>query len=393
MHALARIVGAAGCLLAALFAGALAWIGEEAQGRHAGEIAQRTGYAPAVFAHLEAGRLATPPSPPRPQDIAHLLKRAPLSDGALGLSGLAALAENRLELVDSRLRQAMRRNPRNAPARIWLADRALGSGDAASAILHLDSLIRLDGTRTDLWIDALVLVARLPGGLDALRRRLEAGEEPPAWSLALVGRLNSSPIDTDDLEPLNRLTPQAQASFVQRVLAEGGAAAAYRAWQGFVEGAAEAGPRAWPYDAGFEGRPGPAPFNWTLGSNLVEFAARGGLDISYLGRDRVPFAEQMILLPRGRYRFATRLSGESAPNGGGFTWEVSCTTPPGLLGQVEIRDLTYASKTFAFEFSVPASGCEAQVLRLLGLPGEFPTQARAAIASVEILPLDDEATR
>jgi len=389
---LARLVGAAGCLVAALVAGALAWIGQEGRGPNAPHIAEQTGYAPAVYALLEAGRLAVPPSPPSADDIAYLLKRAPLSDGAPGLSGLLALSEGKPEEANRRFTEAVRRNPRNRAARVWLADRALGSGDAAGAIAHLDSLTRLDRSRTDLWVDALVLVARLPGGLDALRRRLEASDEPPAWSLALVAKLNSSQLALDDLEPLNRLTPQTQASFLQRVAAERGPATAYRAWKAFLPDAS-AEDITWPYDPGFEGKPGPAPFNWTLSSNLAELSARGGLDLSYLGRGRVPFVEQTVLLAPGRYRFATRLSGESAPNGGGFTWEAACKAPASLLGKVEIRDLTYASETFAFAFSVPATGCEAQVLTLLGLPGEFPARARAAIASVEIEPLEDEAPR
>lgn len=389
MRPLARIFGAAACLLAAVFAATLGWVGAEATGPQARFIAERTGYAPAVYAYLEAMRTDPSSSPPTLDQISQLLRRAPLSDGAMGMAGFAALNAGALGDAARRFSEAIRRNPRNEAARIWLADRAMTAGDAAQAIAHLESLMRLDRERTEIWLRALATVANSPTGLAALEAHIRASDPVPGWAPQLIARLNASPaLSLETLTPLNRLTSQTQAGFLQRVDAERGTKAAYQAWRAFSfeEGA---GAVDWPYDPLFQSMPGSAPFNWSLRNNLAEFAQGGGLEVTYLGRGVAPYADQVMLLDPGRYRFEARLSGEGSANGGGFAWQMSCKAPSISLGKVDIHDLGPANRVYSFDFSVPDTACDAQVLILRGAPGEFPVRARAKIESVAIKRLSD----
>jgi len=353
-------------------------------------VADLTGYARARASVIEKD-LAGSSNIPR-EDISsavrQLLGRAPLSSSALALEGLAALRAGDAADADRAFAASFARNPRNEAARIWLAQRAIDRGDMALAIKLLDGLIAIGPERSEIYLEAMAQLASLPGGARAVATRLQS---KPNWAAQLVSRLNKTLPDLDLLLELNQRTPATQNEFMARVTKEAGPAAAFSYWRRLMPAsempAAGGAGFSWPYDGELRNMPAPAPFNWSRLSDLAEFVPGGGLDLTYLGRGRLALLEQTILLAPGRYRLIAKLSGDARDNGGGFGWSVECQGNPQELGRVIARPLTSKSKSYAFEFVVPANDCVAQRLVLRGEPGEFPIRAHADLQSVAILPL------
>jgi hypothetical protein len=125
----------------------------------------------------------------------------------------------------------------------------------------------------------------------------------------------------------------------------------------------------------------------TGSAGVAERSPGRGLEISYYGRERAALASQLIVLGPGRYRLSFRAEGDATGQGSKLAWLVTCNTGAGAqLLEVPLQRVGAAPKAIAAAFTVPASGCPAQWLRLTGLPGEFPTGQTATISAVQIRP-------
>jgi hypothetical protein len=131
-------------------------------------------------------------------------------------------------------------------------------------------------------------------------------------------------------------------------------------------------------DGGFEQPLANLPFDWqsaaVKGAAIDRAAARGGhvLQVDFFG-ERVPFAhvQQYLLLAPGRYRFSG-LAALALDTARGLRWSLACTGSPAPLASAGPFLGRSDWTAFAVELEVPASGCDAQVLRL-------ETAARAAV--------------
>lgn len=381
-----KICSAAACVAAAALAGLLGWAGADTQGDNSAGVLAATGYSAALYDQIERARAGEPSSISDPgAAAADLIARAPLLDAPLALRGLGAAQAGELSSADRAFEAAFTRNPRNVPARLWLGHRALEDGRIDDAIDIISGLFAVSPDQRASYVEALAALARLPGGVASLEKRIVTQDKAPNWAGAVVTRVNALAPDLEELISLNRITPATQQSFITRMIAERGVEEGYLAWRSLVPGVADEA-LAWPYDNAFKGLAGPPPFNWRTFSDLVEFARGGGLNVTYLGRDRPVFLEQLMLLAPGAYTFTVRLSGDAQADGGGLAWAIACREPVKELGHVILRELAPSSSTAGFEFVVPAEACASQRLFLRGEPGEFPTRARAEIASVAITP-------
>jgi len=386
---LVRILGVIGCLIAAALAGLAGWAGAGAQDGSSAAVFEATGYSAALYDQLERARRGEPAVVTDVDAAAALLlRRAPLHVAPLALRGLVSAGAGDSAGADRAFAATFARNPRNVLARLWLVNRALEARDIDRAMDMVSGLFALAPENNAAYVETLVSVAALPGGFAGIEQRLGPQGEAPSWAGAVVSRLNAVSPDLDQLIALNRITPSTQQAFITRMIAERGVEAGFRAWQAFVPTGAEAA-FSWPYDGAFEGRQGPPPFNWQPYGDLVEFARSGGLNVSYLGRGQPVIIEQLMLLAPGAYTFTAMLSGESNAAGGGLGWVITCSASAKEIGRVLIRELSSSSSRESFGFVVPDSDCPAQRLVLRGEPGEFPTRARAEIASVAITPTSD----
>ena len=141
------------------------------------------------------------------------------------------------------------------------------------------------------------------------------------------------------------------------------------------------------YDPDFEGLAGPPPFNWELESSGEGFAQRGtrALRVEYSGREDTRLASQLLALAPGTYRLTFTAEGQTDAEGGEIAWTVSCH-PGGPTGlEVPITGLDLSPKRFSSEFTVPASGCPGQWLRLVGDAAEFPEDQQVTIRDLRIV--------
>jgi len=312
----------------------------------------------------------------------HLLHRSPLADAPLVYAGIEAMADGDRAKGDKAFTAVLARSPRNTMARIWLAQRAIEAGDYSRAIEHLDRLIAINYGDAAAYIDVLAGLGQLPEGAAALGTRVGAS---PAWGEAVVRRLNNDLPDYQTLLQLNVAAPGAQPAFLQRLVREQGVELAFIAWLSFLPPEELAGLQ-WPYDATFEGRPAPEPFNWSLQRDQAELTPGGGLYVTYQGRGRPVLASQTILLGPGLYRFEAEMDGSIKDSGGGLAWALQCLPSAQELAAVKAVGLNDKPRVLEFDFTVPGEACSAQKLILRGDPGEFPLWARVTVHRVAIKP-------
>ena len=140
------------------------------------------------------------------------------------------------------------------------------------------------------------------------------------------------------------------------------------------------------FDPAFKGEPGVPPFGWSLSPGSAGLAEiRGGaLEVYYYGRESVGFARQLLMLEAGSYRLSTRLKGEAAQPPSHLAWRLTCLQGGAPLLREKLADLAGASGGDMGSFSVPASGCDAQWLELIGIPPVSPKAEAASITSVAL---------
>lgn len=382
-----RSLGALGCLVTACMAAFLAWMGAGASTDERERIAELTGYSQALLGQIELDR-----KDPRisrealERSALKTLQRAPLLDAPLALIGLLASESGDRDRADEAFRRTFSRSPRNVLALAWLADRAIAGGRVEEAIQFLSNLFNVAPEQGEIYANAMAALARAPGGLAAIERRLQQDGSPPPWASSVVSSVNAIWPDPEQLESLNRITPTTQERFIARVIAERDIVTGFRVWRRLLpEGSDQ--PISWPYDNHFQRRPGAPPFNWRFHGSLVEPSSAGGLYVSYMGRGRQLVVEQTMLLTAGRYELAVQMSSDLRADGGGFSWSIACIPTEAVLGQVVIRAEPAIATTAGFIFDVSETGCQAQKLSLHGEPGEFTLPGRLSIKSVDINPV------
>jgi hypothetical protein len=128
----------------------------------------------------------------------------------------------------------------------------------------------------------------------------------------------------------------------------------------------------------------PPPFNWNYPATDAGVAEpeNGGLRILFYDRENANLAQQIIILPPGRYLLTVPLATNSG-NPQTLAWSIQC-----LPGKSKILNLPLSprggSGTVAGEFDVPAQGCAAQQIELDGNAEDSPTTADVQIGPLTL---------
>lgn len=294
----------------------------------------------------------------------------------------AALAERKgaFDKAEKLLEQARDREPRSAAARYLLADVRLRQGKVVAGLSEMAVLTRLLPAAKVQLLPALSQYAHLPGGREKLAgilatnpqlrqpllQALAADPENAALILALAG---------GDLDPRQRGTRQWETRLLGGLVERGDYEQAYGLWRRFA-GIPE-GVRPLIFNGDFKDLAAPPPFNWTFSASSagVADAENGQLRVLYYGRDDAPLAAELLLLPPGRYRFGAPVSGQLAS--GSLQWVLAC------LGGAKLLE-SAAESAGGVTFTVPASGCPAQMLGLAGKSQDMPQDSDARIGPVRI---------
>ena len=320
------------------------------------------------------------------------LQDYPLAEEPFLLAGVAELARGNSKKGEQLLEESKRRNPRSRMTRLLLLDRYLRTDRPQQAAQELGILTVLVPQSGAVLIPQLAkmvtdpktagtLKAALknnPGLLNAVLSKLASSGASAETILALAASAGPPPPDVDT---------SWRAVLVNNLVAQGEIGRAYRLWREFgnVQGlpANEKGL----YDPDVRGQPGSAPFNWRLvagADGVAEPASGGGLQISFYGRSDVELAEQLLILKPGRYRLQFRAEGDAKGESSRMGWTVSCQGSKAVLAQLPLTNITYAPRLLSATFTVPASGCGAQWLRLAGGAAEFPQEQSATIRGLRI---------
>ncbi len=157
-----------------------------------------------------------------------------------------------------------------------------------------------------------------------------------------------------------------QTAIITKLVQAGDFRSARAAWQQFAGlGSVEPGV----FNPEFRKLQAPPPFNWTFGSagGLAQPSGSGQLDLIYFGRQDTVLAEQLTLLPPGRYVIGMQVSGD-VKAGSGLAWSIECVAPKKALLTLPVE--RQSAGRLQAGFAVPG-GCPAQRLQLAGSPGEL----------------------
>ena len=319
------------------------------------------------------------------------LVRAPLMDEPFLLGGIDRLLRRDTRGAAEMLEHALARNPRSRLARLFMLEVRLRSGDVKGAAADMTILGRLMPDVQRVFVPELARFARDPDTQGALRQVLDtdrhmlaqvlqhlaANDANPAVVLRLAGP--NPPIATDaDAADWRR-------TLLSSMVSKGNVRGARQLWARFA-GVEEEEAQAAVYDGSFEGLPGLPPFNWNFSSSEIGAAERdrtGALQVEYYGRASGELASQLITLSPGRHRMMFHAEGDLDTPQHRLVWKVQCRRNERTIMEFPIANVTYAGRTLAGDFTVPAD-CQSQWLRLLGQPTEFPKIESVLIRNVRI---------
>ena len=314
--------------------------------------------------------------------VEEIAGKAPLAAEPFLIKGALAQVEQDQERAEQLFAAARIRDPRSAAARYFLADRYLRTNRIGPALTEIAVLSRLYPEARAQFGPALAAFAQTPGAVPQLRSffrsspeveplvLLQLAEEPRHADLilALWGRRQSA----TDPGP-----PQWQARLIGKLVEQGQFAKAYQIWR-TVTGVPDR--RASIFNPGFAKTADPPPFNWSFGTvgGVVEPAPGDRLQVIYFGRGDAVLAEQLLLLPPGRYQLSTDISGPLG-EGGEIAWTLACAGRAEPIFRLPVE----AKGRLAGSFAVPP-GCPAQKLQLTGTAGEFPRSQEFTVGKLEL---------
>jgi hypothetical protein len=360
-------------------------------------LAWRSDYAPALAA-LAEHRSDRAMAAPELREARALAERA-LAHGPLEVRAIRVLGLASEQLGDSAgaaalLSEAGRRSQREGPAHMWLFRQAMKRQDYPAAFRHADALMRKPVYRSTVE-PQLVAAALDPAAVGALVARL--GHNPPWRSSVIQDLARTAPGAA--FEVLLGLTGSSApptdaevAQLVERVAGAGHIEQAYVMWAQLLP------PAGVPhlanvYDGGFEGLVGAPPFNWRVTTDQEASAqiTQGpdgdgqALYARFGAGAPVMLAEQLLLLPPARYRVSIRAYAEEPNRGDQLLWMIGCAaTPFRPLTELKTTDEALVWRGVSAVVELPAQGCEAQSLRLIGRAGDLPGFARAWFDQVTV---------
>lgn len=306
--------------------------------------------------------------------------RAPLAPEPFLVHGVKADLAGDSAAAERDFLAAQRRDPRSLPAAYFLAERYFRDGDAARGLTQIALLSRLAPGGRESAAPYLAAYAQNRANWPRLRALFAA--EPSLGDSALQN-LALDPANAPIILALaDERQREASATWVtpllSRMVADGRYADARSIWASVSGISASSGPLL--FDPGFGQATPPPPFNWDLTSSTVGIAERvsgGSLHTVFYGQEDGPLARQLLVLPPGTYRLASRVAGGSN-HPESIYWLVRCDKANTELGRVRV-DLAARGLTF----EVPA-GCPAQWLELTGSAPDLPQQSDVTVTELSL---------
>lgn len=317
-----------------------------------------------------------------------VLAGAPLAGFPFAEKGQAAAEAGDTARARPLMLEAARRDPLLPGPHSWLASQAILDRDFDRAVHELSWLYALTPARRPEIAKVLAGLAAVPSASGAVERAIA---KSPIWVQAVVGELITSKADPSVIFRMIGAasgTPAGESvntdMLVQALVQRREFELAYLAWiNGLPESAM--GSVGFVYDREFRNLPGARPFNWNLvqaGGANADFMDGGGLRASYFSNAPADLADQLLLLPPGRYRLDTLAANTGGTDGNQAQWTLVCVGSGQMLGVLRIP-LARLPKPARIDFEVP-DNCQAQKLLLGGVPTEYSRGTEIEVRSVSV---------
>lgn len=303
----------------------------------------------------------------------------PLDAQALSLLGIVAEREGDAAKAETLMRLAAVRTRRDATTQAWLFNLDVRHHEYASALAHMDALLN---AYEGLWSQFLPILAAFtadPQSFAALERHLETN---PIWRSWLLTTFSESLTDGKRLTQLFTALKQTGSpprrdelrAYVARLIKDGRVAEARGVWRDTLDAKQKAAP-ALLYNGDFAAPIDGFPFNWALetipGADIRIVPAPGeragqALRVQFSGA-RVQFdnVSQLLMLPPGNYVFSGRVKTDALNTSRGLWWHIFCVNPAkDTLAETRLVSGSVPWTEFSVALTVPASGCDAQWLKL-----------------------------
>ena len=302
-------------------------------------------------------------------------RRDPLAPEPFLSEGATAQTEGRAADAEQLFEAALARDPRNVAALYFLAGRYFLTGRLDVGLSAMDGMARMVPGAGSQFVPTLVSFAKQPAALPVLRRFFLRS---PGYAPQVLETLAS---DTANAELVVALAPPRkpgepapgwQGTLVSRLIENGQAGRAQAIWRRFSGVSSYYGI----FNPTFMSSSAPPPFNWTYDTSsagLITPGPQGGLEIIYYGRQEADLAVQVLSLKPGIYGLASDVS---SPSKGALNWKIDC--------QRDNSQLMLTSVDTATTFTVPASGCPTQRLRLVGTPADTQQEVRLTVNAVRL---------
>jgi hypothetical protein len=328
-------------------------------------------------------------SPPRADAAIKALAQAPMADEPLFIAAAQAVIRRDNATALPLLEEARRRNPRSRLSRLLLLDQYLRAGRVADAASEMTVLARLLPEASKVLVPELARMAADPASQRALITVLR---QDPDMHQAVLKHLVSANADDALILKLAREgasgTPSEPpiwpAMLMHNLVQRGDVGRAQELWRQL--GGAKP-PEGLVYNGRFKQDAALPPFNWALDTTpagVAEIGRKPGLQVEYYGRQRAALASQLLTLSPGTYRLQFEAEGNTSGEGSRLAWEISCAGSSASLGRAEMVGIDYDRKKLSLRFAVPRTGCNAQWLRLVGEPAEFPKTQNVLITNLDI---------
>lgn len=309
------------------------------------------------------------------------LRGQPLSAHALRILGQLAEAEGddagALRFMDAAARLSLH----DGVTDFWLMQKSIRTRDDKAALYYADVLLRTTPDLATYVVPVLAHIAEEKGSNRLLDAVLAAN---PPWRKEFFAALPNS--ITDARTPLGLLMALRQSAtppspievgdYVNFLVARKFYALAYYTWLQFLP-PAELRSAGKLFNGSFEVTPSGSPFDWQIRSGAgvtVDIVPRsdkaGGhalmVDFQY-GRVEFHRVTELVMLAPGAYEFKGQYKGKLVgPRG--LKWRVACVggaASVAPLGESPmIIGMTPTWRAVAFNFTVPAKDCKAQMVSL-----------------------------
>jgi hypothetical protein len=355
-------------------------------------IAPRDPRVPITLAMLEFQATGGRVRPQARRAAIDALGHAPLADEPYFLAGMEALIEGDEAKAEQLLAEARRRNPRSRYARLILLDRYLRTNKIDKATGEMTALGYLIPDAGQVLTGELARLAQSPATARSLVQALRRNPGPRDDLLEYLAGAGSDPnliLSLAREVPAPRGTAPGgspwQVKLVAKLVEKGQVDRAYQLWRTFSSPRAPAR-KVGLYDPELRGQPGMAPFNWYFPTTSAGAAERSptGLQVEFYGRDDAELAGQLLTLAPGRYRLSLVAEGAADGESSKLSWKVECLQSKASLGELVLTKIDYSPRRLGGDFTVPAQGCSAQWLRLMGTSSEFTKSQNATMRGLNL---------